>query len=313
MAAAGPEEEAMISQLQEEEKGLSTMWADNQRNLQQAREAVAASKRDRGWQGSSQGGKSKSTTTFVKGKGKGKPKGKSNFPSYSSSPPNHSNAMWAFPKGFSKGKSKLSKGSNFHGPQSKNGWYLDSFESGMLSLETEEEPVIDEEINMAMPGSSKAPLSHRVASSSVEAGGTRGVVDTGATVTAGGHEAVQNLITGLAKVRPDLKVTLVEGDRPYFRYGSGRWGRALFKAIFTPIRECSCFGWYERVGSNRSYLALSHSKSYHIRSTKTVEGKFQGTCIVQFCRRFSGITCNFSQTCSFPRRFTAKSFTDWYA
>ena len=84
---------------------------------------------------------------------------------------------------------------------------------------------------MAMPGPSKAShYSSGAASSTTEAGGTRGVVDTGATVTAGGHEAVQSLITRLAKVRPDLKVTLFEGDRPYFRYGSGRWGRALFKA-----------------------------------------------------------------------------------
>ena len=226
--SVGPEEEAMIAQLQEEEKGLSAMWVDNQRNLQQAREAVAASKRDRGWQGSSQGGKSKSTTTFAKGKGKGKPKGKSNFPS---SNPTQSNVMWASPKGFSKGKSNFSKGGRFHGSHSKNGWYTESFESGMLSLETEEDTAIEGEINMAMPGPSKASHhSSGAATSTTEAGGTRGVVDTGATVTAGGHEAVQSLITGLAKVRPDLKVTLFEGDRPYFRYGSGRWGRALFKA-----------------------------------------------------------------------------------
>ena len=37
------------------------------------------------------------------------------------------------------------------------------------------------------------------------------------------------MVTGLAKVRPDLEVTIMQGDRPYFRYGSGQWGRALFR------------------------------------------------------------------------------------
>lgn len=111
--SVGPEEEAMIAQLQEEEKGLSAMWVDNQRNLQQAREAVAASKRDRGWQGSSQGGKSKSTTTFAKGKGKGKPKGKSNFPS---SNPTQSNVMWASPKVSPRGNRIFPKGDVFMVP-----------------------------------------------------------------------------------------------------------------------------------------------------------------------------------------------------
>ena len=57
---------------------------------------------------------------------------------------------------------------------------------------------------------------------SVQASGTKGVTDTGATVSAGGRSAVQEMVTGLAKVRPDLEVTIMQGDRPYFRYGSGK-------------------------------------------------------------------------------------------
>ena len=55
------------------------------------------------------------------------------------------------------------------------------------------------------------------------------VIDTGATVSAGGRKAVNDLVSSLAKARSDLNVQIFSGDRPYFRYGSGDWGRALFR------------------------------------------------------------------------------------
>ena len=67
----------------------------------------------------------------------------------------------------------------------------------------------------------------------MEAGGTGGVVNMGATVTAGGKDAVESLLQGLAQNRPDLQVTVKEADRPCFRYGSGSWERALYRVDAT--------------------------------------------------------------------------------
>ena len=70
----------MIARLKEERQNLEAM-IDNRRILAQARQAVAASKRHRGWQGAP-GGKSRPTSTFMsKGKGHGKPKVKFQQPS----------------------------------------------------------------------------------------------------------------------------------------------------------------------------------------------------------------------------------------
>ena len=56
---------------------------------------------------------------------------------------------------------------------------------------------------------------------------SEGLVDTGATATAGGQSAVERLCAAVAQARPDTQVTVFESDRPYFRHGSGKWGRAL--------------------------------------------------------------------------------------
>ena len=207
------EKMAMLTQLQEEEQKLQVMMADTQRNLQQARQAVAQARRDRGWHS---GGKpsSRPTSTFMKGQGMNK--GKSKLTGKGTSP--SSPVMWAT-KGSSKGKSKFSP----KGYSGKNSYYQDYYESGMLALET-----VDEDFQL-YANEMHAPGSQSSGASSVEAGGTKGVVDTGATVTAGGKQAVEDLLKGLAQARPDLQVTVVQADRPYFRYGSGRWGQALYR------------------------------------------------------------------------------------
>ena len=55
------------------------------------------------------------------------------------------------------------------------------------------------------------------------------IINSGATVSAGGETAVKNLLHSLAQSRPDLSLTVVTEDRPYFRYGSGSWGQASYK------------------------------------------------------------------------------------
>lgn len=179
-----PEQSAMMNQLCEEEKNLQAMLADTQRTLAQARQAVADAKRDRGWQGHP-GGKSKPTSTFMtKGKGKSKSKGKfSNSPNFSSFHPQNSSIMWSS-KGDYKGKGKkpfaFSKGKPSH-----SGWYHDMYESGMLAMESDHEDAM----MMSKPlisSSQSTPSS----SQWTDPGGPRGVIDAGATVSAGGKDAV---------------------------------------------------------------------------------------------------------------------------
>ena len=55
------------------------------------------------------------------------------------------------------------------------------------------------------------------------------IIDSGATVSAGWQAAVKNLLHSLAQSRPDLSLTVVTEDRPYFRYGLGSWDQASYK------------------------------------------------------------------------------------
>ena len=221
-----PEHSALMSQLQEEERGLQAMLADTQRSLVQARKAVSEARRDRGWQGHP-GGKPKPTSTFVsKGKGGSKSKGNFQGPGFYNSPQS-SQMMWnspGFPKGGNKGF-QFSKGKG-KGKPNKAWFHEMQYESGMLALESEMEDMFT--VSPKSHPSGASPPATRI----TEPGGTKGVIDTGATVSAGGKRAVQELVTELAKTRPDLKVTIAE-DRPWFRYGSGKWGQALFKVKLT--------------------------------------------------------------------------------
>ena len=60
-------------------------------------------------------------------------------------------------------------------------------------------------------------------------GDSESIVDTGATATAGGHQAVQNLCAAVMRARPGARMELYTDDRPWFRFGNGQWGRALFR------------------------------------------------------------------------------------
>ena len=59
--------------------------------------------------------------------------------------------------------------------------------------------------------------------------------DTGASSSAGAAESVSGLIASLVKIAPE---TLIEIDssymgRPWFRFGNGQWGQALYKMCAT--------------------------------------------------------------------------------
>lgn len=121
------EQAALLSQLADEEKGLQAMLADTQRNLMQARQAVADSRRDRGWQNQP---KAKPTSTFLsKGKGKTKSKGNSPSPGFYNSPQS-SQMMWnskGFPKGGKRSFSSFSQGKGKGKPHQK-AWFHDTYE-----------------------------------------------------------------------------------------------------------------------------------------------------------------------------------------
>ncbi|CAE7938585.1 GIP [Symbiodinium sp. KB8] len=54
-----------------------------------------------------------------------------------------------------------------------------------------------------------------------------GMLDSGATASAAPDAVVQGLISAVLSHDRNAKIELDQGARPYFRFGNGRWGRAL--------------------------------------------------------------------------------------
>ena len=54
-----------------------------------------------------------------------------------------------------------------------------------------------------------------------------GMLDSGATASAAPDADVQGLISAVLSHDRNAKIELDQGARPYFRFGNGRWGRAL--------------------------------------------------------------------------------------
>ena len=214
MIAEAPDEvyQCATEEMQEAERShaeLQALMAESERSLDQARKAVAAAAKDRGWNQAPQQRQSKPTSTFMKSGGKkGVPKGKA-----------------AFAQGFGKygnygkkgkGKSKFSHSGKSYGMGHGKGNSFNAMMSGPY---------------------------HIFSMTEDEASGTQSeglhpqesVVDTGATATAGGRWAVQQLCQVILKNRPGSTADVYTGasDRPWFRYGDGKWGRALFRVTIT--------------------------------------------------------------------------------
>ncbi|CAL1139358.1 unnamed protein product [Cladocopium goreaui] len=72
-----------------------------------------------------------------------------------------------------------------------------------------------------------------------------GMLDCGATASAGPEASAKRLISKLRLFDPDLKVCFNYNKRPYFRYGSGKWGQALYHAVIHSSWDSSrCFELY---------------------------------------------------------------------
>ena len=68
------------------------------------------------------------------------------------------------------------------------------------------------------------------------------MVDSGATETAGGVEAVQILVDAVTQGFPDSRVEVDSPDRPRFRFANGHWGRALSRVwLLTPLGWISIY------------------------------------------------------------------------
>ena len=141
------------------------------------------------------------------GKGKGKHKGKK--------------GMWteAYANGLWKGKSK-GKGKSKDPLRSVNAYASDMFVGGLEILE-------------ANAAESPKPVTQPHV----------GMLDSGATASAAPDAVVQGLISAVLSHDSKAKIELDQGARPYFRFGNGRWGRALCRVHISSMVS----------GSNRTF------------------------------------------------------------
>ncbi|CAL1161664.1 unnamed protein product, partial [Cladocopium goreaui] len=66
-----------------------------------------------------------------------------------------------------------------------------------------------------------------------------GMLDCGATAAAGPESSAKLLISKLREIDPEIGVHLDDSRRPYFRYGSGQWGRSLYHLTLVSAKDPS--------------------------------------------------------------------------
>ena len=230
-APADPEMAAKLQEAQQAERVAESLAAEATRTWTEAQRATQALRRDRGFglpsnatsgkcficggnhfarecPDRSHGGKGNKgyhrnymtdmdenfAYYYVKGKSKGKFKGKSK------------KGMAMEAQAWMKGKGKAKgKGVGKDGPRSVNAYSSEFFLGGLEVSEVLE-----------------AAASHDVSSSP----GT-GMIDCGATASAAPEAVVRGLISAVLTQDKGAKIELEQSARPYFRFGNGRWGRAL--------------------------------------------------------------------------------------
>ena len=214
----------LIREQEDAEKSMNELYAlaaENERNLVEARRAVQAATRDRGWGQPPQQKQSKFTSSYpgkgkrkgpaLHGKGKvnyqedlawmkggknskGYPKGKG-YPNYVNGPKGYKGSP--FPSSTSTSSMSRSFGKDAHYMHMNHMSHHD-----MYAGECEQEDRLAE-------GES--------------------IIDTGATASAGGQWAVQQLCTAVMRAAPDATMEVFASDRPWFRFGNGKWGQALYR------------------------------------------------------------------------------------
>lgn len=62
-----------------------------------------------------------------------------------------------------------------------------------------------------------------------EHSGSKGMRDCGATCSAGPESSIKNLINAVLEKDKSARITVDRKRCPKFRYGSGKWGKALYR------------------------------------------------------------------------------------
>ena len=264
--ATTAEEDPDLQEAMEAEKAAEALALDARRTWTQAQQAIAALRRDRGFgqhAGSSKGGKG-SGGCFIcsgphlardcpdrqhpqyrkgggkqltpaeldaylfKGKGRGVRKGKDNMMSSWDDPYMAWEAMYnqkGKPKGLGKG-GKLRSTVNVYGMDF-------GMDFGMLELQPLELVEPDDLFPLEL-FANEAIVSRTIPDGF-------GMLDCGATASAGPEASVKKLIARLRELDEQLMVTIDLERRPFFRYGSGRWGQAMYLTTIQTSKDPSKF------------------------------------------------------------------------
>ena len=178
---------------------LQALTAESERNLAEARRAVSLAARDRGWNQPPQQRQPRYTSAYPFQKGK-RPeaagKGRMMY--------GEDAAWFKGAPGGHKGKSK-SPSRPYSKGKGKDLHFHEHYMYPIFSAEHNPEELLASE----------------------------SIVDTGATATAGGRWAVQQLCSAVMNSRPNADMRVYMSDRPWFRFGNGRWGQALFKVCLS--------------------------------------------------------------------------------
>ena len=249
--ADDPEMDEKIKEAQKAEHIAESLAAEANRSWTEAQRATQALRRDRGFgavnmaKGGNGGGK-----CFVCGgnhfarecpdrrhPGLGKGKGYGKYHNYvttapdmfytskgkNKSPFKGKKGMWLDAQAWTKGKSK-GKGKSKEPSRAVNAYAADYFVGGLELSDSLE-------LHSANASVDKSHI---------------GMLDCGATASAAPEAVVQGLITAVLAQDKGARIELDQSARPYFRFGNGRWGRALCR---THIRsevsgECREFALY---------------------------------------------------------------------
>ena len=236
------EDDPSIKEAQQAERVAESLALEAQRTWSDAQKATAALRRDRGFgqhAPSNGGGKGRGPCFICWGphlsrecpdrqhpsRWKGKGKGKQNYmaeydesqnPQYyedyyvnKGKGKKGKSAHWMDAQFWSKGKSQnrfAGKGQTVRPPV--NAYHSEMFFGGLEML--------GEPHEMQTTAAERLPNTH-------------GLLDCGATASAGPQIAVENLVNAVLAKDSQAQIKIHQGDRPYFRFGNGRWGRALYK------------------------------------------------------------------------------------
>ena len=250
------ENDPEVKKALEDVKAAEALAMEGQRTLAAARSVVANARKDRGFGGVSSGsgsgcficggphmaaqcpdrlapkgnlkGKGK---IFAFGKGKGKVKGKMRKGMGKSAHYVDEAAlqelMLAGKKGRSKGKSL---------PAGKSGLGANLYYTYGLEIETQTAAVAD--------AAAELPNEVQSTASSADQKGL-GMIDCGASASAGSEQAIQRLVSAVISKDPAAKIEVTNSNasRPYFRFGNGVWDRALYALCITSslMRTFHCY------------------------------------------------------------------------